>query len=68
MVCKGTIVAVRQHAGCLEVTVEGEASGSFVIDNACAWPILDCEGADWIGRDVEYEDGLLRFLDARLAL
>ena len=58
---KGTIVAVRLCGGCVEVTVTGEAPGSFVIDNCCMWSIVDCEGPDWIGRYVEYEDGMLRF-------
>ncbi len=62
---KGTVVAVVQCGGCIEVTVEGESPGSFVIDNLCMWSIVDCEGADWIGRRVEYEAGLLRFLDSR---
>ncbi len=61
---QGTIVSVRQHGGCLEVTVEGEAPGCFVIDNCCMWSIVDCEGDDWIGRKVEYEDGMLRFFDS----
>ncbi len=62
---RGTILSVRQHGGCVEVTVEGEAPGCFVIDNCCVWAIVDCEGTDWIGRNVEYEDGLLRFLDSK---
>ena len=62
--CKGRVAAVYQHGGCCEVVVEGEFPGTFPIDNLCIWSIVDAEGADWIGREVEYEDGMMRFLDA----
>jgi hypothetical protein len=61
--CKGHVIVVHQHSGCWEVVVEGERPGSFPIDNLCVWPIVDAEGADWIGRQVEYVDGMMRFLD-----
>ena len=61
---KGTIVSVRQYAGCVEVTVAGERPGSFVVDNSCFRIIAGCEGTDWIGRPVEYRDGQIRFLDS----
>ena len=61
--CKGRVTAVYQHSGCREVVVEGEYPGAFPIDNCCIWSIVDAEGADWIGRQVEYEDGMMRFLD-----
>ena len=64
MYCKGTIVAVRQCSGCVEVTVSGESPGAFIIDNGCVWPIVDAEGTNWIGREVEYENGQMRFLDS----
>ncbi len=60
----GTIVSVNQCGGCMEVVVEGEAPGCFIIDNGCVWAIVGCEGTDWIGREVEYEEGMLRFLDS----
>ena len=60
---KGRVTAVYHHSGCCEVVVEGEAPGSFAIDNICMWSIVDAEGADWLGREVEYEDGYMRFLD-----
>jgi len=60
---KGRVTAVYHHGGCCEVVVQGESSGSFSIDNLCMWSIVDAEGADWIGREVEYQEGLVRFLD-----
>lgn len=60
---KGTIVSVHQHGGCVEVTVDGDRPGAFVIDNCCMWAIVDREGSAWIGRKVEYDNGLLRFLE-----
>lgn len=65
---KGSIVSIRQHGGCVEVTVTGETPGSFVIDNLCMWSIVECEGTNWVGLEVEYEDGLLRFLDGMKAV
>ena len=59
---RGIIVSARQHGGCVEVIVDGDKPGTFVIDNCCVWAIVDCEGTNWVGRRVEYEDGLLRFL------
>jgi len=67
MFCKGTIVAVRQCSGCVEVTVTGKSPGAFVIDNCCVWPIVDAEGTNWIGRQVEYADGQMRFRDSQEA-
>ena len=61
--CKGTVVALRQCGGCVEVIVDGEYSGAFVIDNCCFGMIAANEGTDWIGRPVEYEDAHMRFLD-----
>lgn len=61
--CKGRVTAVYHHSGCWEVVVEGESPGTFSIDNLCIWSIVDAEGADWVGREVEYEDGYLLFLD-----
>ena len=64
MVCKGTIVGLRQCAGCVEVVVDGECPGTFPIDNSCFGMIAANEGTDWIGRPVEYEDAHMRFLDS----
>jgi hypothetical protein len=61
--CKGHVTAVYHHSGCCEVVVEGDCPGTFAIDNLCIWSIVDAEGADWIGREVEYQDGCMRFLD-----
>ena len=61
--CKGAIVGIRQCGGCVEVIVDGERPGSFAIDNCCVPAIVDAEGPDWLGRQVEYEDGGVRFLD-----
>ncbi len=61
---KGTVVAVTQGGGCVAVTVQGEKSGSFLIDNCCYRMIVDCEGRRWIGRPVEYKDAHMRFLDS----
>lgn len=61
--CKGRVIAVHQCSGCWEVVVEGEHPGAFPIDNCCIWPIVATEGADWMGRRVEYRDGCMRFLD-----
>lgn len=66
--CKGTIVAVRQRGGCVEVIVDGECPGAFPIDNSCFRMIVGCEGADWIGRPVEYRDAHMRFLDSPVVL
>lgn len=63
MFCKGKIVDVRFAAGCVEVIVAGEIPGAFVIDNCCLPGILDTEGPDLIGREIEYEDGQLQFVD-----
>ena len=61
--CKGTVTAVHRCSGCWEVVVEGERPGAFPIDNCCIWSIAEAEGTDWIGREVEYADGMMRFLD-----
>lgn len=61
--CKGRVIAVHPCSGCWEVVVEGERPGTFAIDNVFVWPIVDTEGVDWIGRQVEYADGMMRFLD-----
>ena len=37
--------------------------GAFVIDNCCLPGILDTEGPDLIGREIEYENGQLQFVD-----
>ncbi len=63
MRCKGKIVHVRFAAGCVEVIVAGEIPGAFVIDNCCLPGILDTEGPNLIGREIEYEDGQLQFVD-----
>gem|GEM_PF-4653363 len=64
MYCKGTIIAVRQCGGCVEVIVDGERPGAFPIDNSCFRMIAGCEGINWIGRPVEYRDAHMRFLDS----
>ena len=64
MYLKGTIVRVRQCAGCVEVHVAGESPGAFVIDNCLAPPFLDPDGPGLMGREVEYEAGMMRYLDA----
>ena len=61
--CKGAIVDLRQCGGCVEVIVAGESPGAFPIDNSCFRMIAGCDGTDWIGRPVEYEDAHMRFLD-----
>ncbi len=61
---KGRVTAVHHHSGCWEVVVEGERPGSFHIDNIFIWSMVDAYGADWIGREVEYKDGWMQFLDA----
>ena len=61
--CRGTIVGLRQCGGCVEVIVAGETPGAFPIDNSCFRMIAGCDGTDWIGRRVEYEDAHMRFLD-----
>ena len=63
MFCKGKIVDVRFAVGCVEVIVAGEIPGAFMIDNCCLPGILDTEGHDLIGREIEYEDGQLQFVD-----
>ena len=63
MLCKGKIVDVRFVAGCVEVIVAGEIPGAFVIDNCCLPGILDTEGPNLVGREIEYEDGQIQFLD-----
>jgi hypothetical protein len=63
MFCKGKIADVHFAAGCVEVIVAGEFPGAFVIDNCCLPGILDTEGPDWIGREIEYEDGQLQFVN-----
>ncbi len=66
--CNGVVTAVRQCGGCVEVEVTGERPGVFLVDNSCFRMIRDCEGADWIGRPVEYQDAHMRFLDTAEAL
>jgi hypothetical protein len=61
--CQGIVTGMKQHAGCLEVSVSGPHPGVFAIDNCLVWGIVDAEGADWIGRAVEYADGHMRFQD-----
>lgn len=63
MYLKGTIVELRQCSGCVEVQVAGEAPGSFPIDNCLVPSLLDPDGPGLIGREVEYEAGMMRFLD-----
>ena len=63
MFCKGKIVDVSFAAGCVEIIVAGEIPGAFVIDNCCLPGILDTEGPYLIGREIEYENGHLQFLD-----
>ena len=63
MCCKGKIVDVHFAAGCVEVIVAGEIPGAFMIDNCCLPGILDTEGTDWIGCEIEYENGQLQFID-----
>ena len=65
MYCKGSIVRARQCAGCLEVHVAGESPGTFVIDNCLVPPFLDPDGPGLVGREVEYEAGMMRFLDEK---
>lgn len=60
--CKGQIICIQQHSGCVEVTVSGETPGSFPIDN-CYFAILHDFETPLIGRQVEYRDGHMRFLD-----
>ena len=62
MYYKGTIVRIRQCAGCIEVIVEGESPGVFIIDNCMVWPLLDPDGPGLVGQRVEYEAGMMRFL------
>jgi len=61
--CKGQIMRIRQCAGCVEVTVAGEAPGCFPIDNCCFAMIVDPDGPELLGRQIEYADGRMRFLD-----
>lgn len=61
--CMGTIIAMKQLSGCVELTVAGRLPGSFAVDNLCLGMIVDCEGPNLIGRAVEYRDGHMRFLD-----
>ncbi len=61
---RGTVVALRQHGGCVEVEVTGEKPGAFIIDNCCFGMIAANEGTNWIGRPVEYEDAHMRFIDS----
>lgn len=67
MFCKGRIVDVRFAAGCVEVVVAGEIPGAFLIDNCCLPGILDTEGPNLIGREIEDEGGQLQFVDGRPA-
>jgi len=63
MYLKGTIVAVRQCAGCVDVTVSGESSGSFAIDNCLVPLLLDPDSPGLVGKRIEYDAGMMRFLD-----
>jgi hypothetical protein len=63
MYCKGTIVRIRQCAGCIEVHVAGEVSGSFAIDNCYVAALLDPDGPGLMDREIEYEAGMMSFLD-----
>jgi len=63
MYLKGTITRIRQHAGCLEVFVAGECPGSLPIDNCMVPPLLDPDGPGLVGQRIEYEDGMMQFLD-----
>lgn len=63
MYYKGRVSAVHRGSGCWEVVVQGEHPGAFPIDNCCISSIVAAEGADWIGRQVEYRDGCVRFLN-----
>ena len=58
--CRGQIARIRQWSGCVEVTVAGEAPGSFAIDNCCFAMIVDPDGPELLGRQVEYADGMMR--------
>ena len=60
---KGRITSVERTSGGISVTVNGQARDCFHIDNCLVAGILDSEGPDWIGREVEYSDGYMRFLD-----
>jgi len=62
--CAGVIVGMRQCGGCVEIVVDGAEPGAFPLDNGCFRMIASCEGTDWIGRLVEYEDAHMRFLDS----
>ena len=62
--CTGIIIGMRQCGGCVEIVVDGAEPGAFPIDNSCFRIIASCEGTDWIGRPVEYEDAFMRFLDS----
>jgi len=64
MYYKGTVIGLRQCGGCVEVIVDGESPGTFIIDNACFGMIAANKGTDWVGRPVEYEDAHMRFLDS----
>ena len=60
---RGTVVSVTQHGGCVEVAVVGEKPGKFPIDNCLVPAFLDPDGPGLVGRQVEYEAGMMRFLD-----
>ncbi len=47
--CRGQITRIRQCSGCVEVTVAGEAPGSFPIDNCCFAMIVDPDGPELLG-------------------
>ena len=64
MYYKGTVAGLRQCGGSIEVIVDGECPGTFIIDNSCFGMIAANEGTNWIGRLVEYEDAHMRFLDS----
>ena len=61
---KGRVTSIVRTSGGISVTVNGRKSDVFHIDNCCLPGILEAEGPDWTGREVEYLDGCLRFLDA----
>ncbi len=61
---QGTVVSIRQWGGCVEVTVNGEAPGSFSIDNCLYRMIVANHGENLIGQLVRYQDAYMRFLDS----
>ena len=62
---EGQIKTVRQHGGCVEITVDGPLSGTFTMDNCCAENLFANEGPDLVGRSIEYQDGYVRFFQGK---